>query len=330
MKAVVLKGKNEPLIIEEVPSPVCNENEVLVKLKASAFNHRDLWIKKGMYAGLKYPCILGSDGSGVISDVSSNLEPSLLGKEVMINPSFNWGDNLNVQSKEYKILGLPDDGTFAEYVKVPIQNIHEKPSYLSFEESASIPLAGLTAYRALFSRANLKQGEKVLITGVGGGVALFAFQFALAIGAEVHVTSGSDEKITRALELGAKAGYNYKENEWFKKVPKNYFDVIIDSACGDSFANLIDFSAPAGRIAFFGGTTGNISNLSPQKIFWKQLSIFGSTMGNNEEFKAMLNFFETHKIKPILDIVLPLDSAEEAISRMNSTIQFGKIVLKNS
>ena len=210
MKAVVLKDKNEPLVWEEVETPTAAKGEVLVNIKAAAFNHRDLWIQKGQYAGLRFPIILGSDGSGVVAEIGPGVQADWLGKDVIINPGMNWGEDPSFHGRDFKILGLPDNGTFADYVNVPAEYLYEKPAYLSFEEAASIPLAGLTAYRALFTRGQITKGSRVLITGIGGGVALMVLKMALAIGAEVYVTSGSDEKIEKAVALGAKLGVNYK------------------------------------------------------------------------------------------------------------------------
>lgn len=331
MKAVILKDKNEPLVWKEADKPQPAEGEVLVRIKAAAFNHRDLWIQKGQYAGIRYPIILGSDGSGIVSELGNGVNDSWLNKEVIINPGMNWGNNPNFHDRHFKILGLPDNGTFAEYVKVSAEYLYEKPAYLSFEEAASIPLAGLTAYRALFTRGQVKQGDKVLITGIGGGVALMVLKMALAIGADVYVTSGSDEKIERAVALGAKLGVNYKISSWYKLFQSAVegLDVIIDSAAGDDFKHLIELANPGGKIVFYGGTQGPISTLNPQKIFWKHLSILGTTMGTQKEFAAMLSLFETHKIKPVIDEVFDMADAEKAIRKMDNGAQFGKIVLKN-
>jgi len=326
MKAVILESKNAPFIIKDIDKPTINDDEVLVKIKSSAFNHRDIWIQKGMYAGLKYPCVLGSDGSGIVESIGKNVDKNLLNKEVIINPNINWGDNQKVQHKDFKILGLPDDGTFAEYVKVGSDKVIEKPTHLNFEEAAALPLAGLTAYRSLFTRANLQKGEKVLITGIGGGVALFAFQFALAYECEVYVTSGSNEKIQKALDLGAKGGANYNNENWEKEFNVS-FDVIIDSAGGDGFTKLIDLSSPGGRIVFFGGTKGSINKINPQKVFWKQLSILGSTMGSDKEFLDMVQFVKDNNIKPVVDKVFSFENVQEASERMDKSNQFGKIVL---
>ena len=331
MKAVILKDKNEPLVWRDAEKPAPSNGEVLVNIKAAAFNHRDLWIQKGQYAGIRYPIILGSDGSGIVSELGNGVNDSWLNKEVIINPGMNWGNNPNFHDRHFKILGLPDNGTFADYVKVPAEYLYVKPAYLTFEEAASVPLAGLTAYRALFTRGQVKQGDKVLITGIGGGVALMVLKMALAAGAEVFVTSGSDEKIERAVALGAKLGVNYKMSGWYKLFQSAVegFDIIIDSAAGDDFKHLVELANPGGKIVFYGGTQGPITTLNPQKIFWKHLSILGTTMGTQAEFAAMLDLFLTYNIRPVIDEVFDMADAEKAIRRMDNAAQFGKIVLRN-
>jgi zinc-binding alcohol dehydrogenase/oxidoreductase len=329
MKAIILHDKEQPLVVTEVETPTPGEGDVLVKVKAAAFNHRDLWIQKGQYAGLRYPIILGSDGAGIVTHLGESVDPSWSGKEVIINPGFNWGDDPNFHSRSFKILGLPDNGTFAEYVKVPVSSLYLKPAYLSWQQAAAIPLAGLTGYRALFTKGRVTPKSRVLISGIGGGVALLILQMALAAGAEVYVTSGSDEKIDKAVKLGAKLGVNYNISGWHKLFQSAVegFDVIIDSAAGDGFKNFVELANPGGRIVFYGGTQGPISTLNPQKIFWKHLSILGTTMGTPAEFEAMLALFEQHMIQPVIDQVFPMEEAETAIRKMGESTQFGKIVL---
>lgn len=327
MKAAVLTAVSSPLIFTEVENPTPADGEAIVALRYAALNHRDVWIQKGQYAGLKFPIILGSDGAGTVAQCS---DPQWLGKEVIINPSLDWGPSEKAQQKSFRILGLPDNGTFAEFVKVPIQNLYEKPAHLSWKEAAALPLAGLTAYRALFSRAGLQPKEKVLITGVGGGVALFGLQFALAVGAEVWVTSGSEEKLAKALALGAKGGTNYQRDHWEADLKSIGFDVILDSAGGDGFAKLIDLAAPGGRIVFVGATRGPVKDLVLQKVFWKQLSLLGSTMGSPADFSAMMQFVTQHRLHPIVECVFTLAEAETALRYMDDGKQFGKIALEIS
>ncbi|MCC7050852.1 MAG: zinc-binding dehydrogenase [Bacteroidia bacterium] len=330
MNALVLKEINQPLEFIEVEKPVLASNEALIKTDYAAINHRDVWISKGMYAGIKTPIILGSDGIGTVDEVSNNIDRDWVGKKVIINPSVNWGNNESVQHKDYTILGLPLNGTFAEYVKVPIKNLQIAPPHLSLEQAAALPLAGLTAYRSLFTRAQVKPNESVLITGIGGGVALFAMQFAIANKNKTYVTSSSIQKIEKAQHLGAIGGAIYKEEGWAKKLNQQSggFDVIIDSAGGKSFNYLLDLAKPGGRIVFYGGTTGNFENISPQKIFWKQLSLFGSTMGSDKDFEQMIDFVNKYKITPVVDEVFNLSFGNKAFEKMEEGKQFGKIVFK--
>jgi zinc-binding alcohol dehydrogenase/oxidoreductase len=330
MKANVLETADKPLTWKEVDKPTLGTGEVLVQIKAAALNRRDYWITIGKYAGIKYPTILGSDGAGIVTEVNGKADEHWVGKEVIINPGYGWGDNPDFQSDSFKILGLPDDGTFAEYVKVQSQHIYPKPAHLTWEQAAALPLGGLTTYRALFTKGKIKKGNTVLITGVGGGTGTFALQFAIAAGCKVFVTSGSDEKIEAAQQLGALGGVNYKTADWAEKLQElsGGFDVIIDSALGEGFAKLPDICNPGGRIVIFGGTAGNMPALNGRKIFWRQLQIMGTMMGNPDEFKAMLDFVSKHQIVPVVDEVLPLADAAKAVQKMEHSSQFGKIVLQ--
>ncbi|GAB2554378.1 zinc-binding dehydrogenase [Spirosoma aerophilum] len=337
MKAILLAEKNQPVQLIDAPVPTAGPGDVRINVNAAALNHRDVFVQQGLYPGIKLPTILGSDGAGVVVEVGEGVDRAWLGQSIIINPAMHWGSNPHFYGPDFRILGMPDNGTFAEYVVVGQKYIHHKPAHLSFEQAAALPLAGLTAWRALMTRAALHtsgSSEKVLITGIGGGAALFALQFAVAAGAEVWVTSGSEEKLAKAKELGAKGGVNYRDPDWAKSLMtqtgggRGYFDVIIDSAGGAGFAKLIDVAASGGRIAFFGGTTGNITDIVPPKVFFKQLSIFGTTMGTEHEFTDMLSFVDAHKIVPVVDEVFSLTDIEEAMKKMDTGKQFGKIVLK--
>lgn len=249
-----------------------------------------------------------------------------------LNPSFDWGENEAHQGKDFNILGLPQNGTFAEYVKVPVAQLHEKPAHLDFVEAAALPLAGLTSWRALFSKAKLKKKERVLVVGIGSGVASFSLLWAVGAGAEVYVTSSKKEKIDKAIEMGAMAGALYTDADWaeqLKDMAEGGFDVIIDGALGDGFAKHLDLANPGCRIVFFGGTaSGDLPVLNARKIFWKQISILGTTMGSPKDFEAMLRFVNDHQIRPLIDSVHPLEDAEQAVRLMDEGSQFGKIVLK--
>lgn len=330
MKAAVFTEIKKPLAVQSVPDPVAAPGQAVVRIRAAALNHRDLWIQLGQYAGIKAPMILGSDGAGVVESVGTDADQAWVGKEVIVNPSLDWGPDPRAQGPGFRILGLPEAGTFAEKVAVPVANLAPKPAHLSWEQAAALPLAGVTAFRALFTRAKLEAGERVLVTGVGGGAALFAAQFAVASGAAVFVTSGSAEKIDRARKLGAAGGASYRDADWHAQLQKQaggLFDVIIDSAGGEGFAKLVELTRPGGRIAFFGATTGNPPGIDLRKCFFRQISVLGSTMGSPVDFARMTQLVTATRLVPVVDRVFPLDEADAALRHMEAGAQFGKIVL---
>jgi NADPH:quinone reductase-like Zn-dependent oxidoreductase len=287
-----------------------------------------IWQK--LYPNIKLPAILGSDGAGVVASVGEGVDPSWIGKEVVVEPGLDWGPSDEIQSKSYRILGMPEDGTYAEMIKIPAANLHLKPAHLTFEEAAALPLAGLTAYRSVVTRARVKAGDAVLVTGIGGGVATFAAQIAKALGARVFVTSGSDEKLERAKELGAEGGANYKNPDWGKMITEltgGGPNVVIDSAGGEALETAVKIIKPAGRIVFYGATTG-LAKIDLYRCFFKQLTLMGSTMGSPREFAAFLKLYGEAKLHPAIDQVFPLAEAAAAHRRMNEGGQFGKIVLK--
>lgn len=329
MKAIVLNQKTYKLEIKDVDEPIISHSDVLIKLKAASLNHHELWSLQEKKLRSDSNIILGSDGAGIIMNVGDRVNDLKKGDEVVINPSLNWGSNNKVHGENYEILGFPKHGTFAEYITINHQYVYHKPKHLSFQESASLPLAGLTAYRALFTRGGFENNNRILITGIGGGAALFALSFAVALGAEVYVTSGENHKILKAIELGAKGGVNYKDSNWSTKLLQmtKGFDVIVDSAAGKGFTELTEMTNPGGRIVLFGRTAGNIQNLSPSIIFWKQISIHGTTMGNNEEFKKMTDLISTKNIRPVIDSIYSIQEINLAFDKMARGEQFGKIVL---
>ena len=319
IKALVLKAFNTYPAIGELELPAPNEGMAEIEVKAVALNRRDYYITQGLYPGVEFPVVLGSDVSGIYKN-----------EDVIVNPNIDWGANEAVQSDAYHILGMPSWGGMAQYVQVAKDRIHPKPAHLSLEEASALPLAGLTAFRAVKTKGNCKAGEKVLINGIGGGVATFAFQFALAMGAEVYVTSGSEEKLNKALEMGAKGTANYKTEHWHKQLAKDSggFDLIIDSAGGKGFANLAKLCRPAARIVFYGGTRGKIEGLSPQILFWRQVTVMGTTMGSDKDFEDMLAFVNTHKIKPVIDSVFDWKESDHAFEILKASSQMGKVVLR--
>jgi zinc-binding alcohol dehydrogenase/oxidoreductase len=311
-------GGPQNLRVEEIPRPEPAGGDVLVRVRAAAFNRRDVFIAQGLYPGIKLPVTLGSDGAGVLEST---------GAEVVIDPMIGWGaDERAWDVTTYNLLGMPRDGTFAQYVCVPAGNVYPKPASLSMEAAAAIPLAGLTAYRAVFTRAALAPGETILIPGIGGGVQTFVLLFAKKIGARAIVTSGDDAKLERAKAMGADLCLNYKTTpDWQKEAKAAGVDVAVDSSGGDTLAKTLDAIRPGGRIAVYGGTTPNATiKLFP--LFWKHVTILGTSMGSPADFRSMLALFDG-TIEPAIDRVFPMAGAVEAAQRMNSSAQFGKIVL---
>ena len=304
--------------------------EVVVRVRAAALNHRDVWIRRGQYAGIRLPAILGSDATGEVAAAGDAEGSSWLGREVVIDPSLGWGPDPRAQAGTFQLLGMPTEGTYAEFVRVPLPNVYPKPSHLSIEEAAALPLAAVTAYRALVTRAALQAGEVVVITGIGGGVALAALTIAVSLGATVYVTSGSEKKIALAKRYGAADGVTYRASDWSRtllEIIGRRPDVIVDGAGGETFAHALDLLRPGGRIVTYGATCGPVANLEVRRIFWKQIDIHGSTMGAPEDFRRMLEMCEKG-LRPVVDSVLPLAEAADAHARLKRGEQFGKIVLR--
>jgi zinc-binding alcohol dehydrogenase/oxidoreductase len=334
VKAVRLHELDGPdgLHYEDVPDPEPGDSEIVVKLHNAALNRRDVFATQGMYPGVTpdiLPGIPGSDGSGEVYAKGNGAEGPDEGTEVVINPALYWGDNPRIPGKDYRILGLPDDGTYAQFIKVPADHVFLKPAHLSHEEAAAIPLAALTAYRALVTRGQLQEGETVFIPGIGGGVATFLVQMAKTMGANVFVSSGSDEKIEFAKEFGAEGGVNYNSEEWSKELKEmsGSVDLSVDSIGGDTFNALIQLAKPGSRIVVFGSTAGPASKVMTISIALKHLDVFGTAMGNADEFEAMLKFYEEHELKPAINETFPLEEATAAMEYMEEGEGIGKIVL---
>lgn len=329
MKALLLSG---PGVIEfkDVPKPTPGNGQALIKMKATALNRRDDWIREGKYPNIRFGVIMGSDGAGIVEAVGNEADQPWVGQEVVINPNIDWGPDPEVQSGKYTILGMPVDGTFAEYALVSIDRLHRKPFHLDFLQAAALPMGALTAFRALFRKGELKGGQNVLISGFGGGVAQFAFLFAKAAGANVYVTSGSTDKLEKALKLGAKGAYNYKKETTYPDLwkTKGGFDLVIDSAGGDQINNFIKILKPKGRIVFYGATNGLPAKLDLYRMFWNQLSLLGSTMGNDHEFSEMLSFVSKHQIRPLIDSIRPFSKIAESFPDITKPNKVGKIVFQ--
>ncbi|MEY3643624.1 MAG: hypothetical protein RLZZ207_318 [Bacteroidota bacterium] len=330
MKAIVLQRSLDSKVhLVELPKPVCQPNEVLIRIKAAALNHRDEWCRKGLYPNIQDGIVLGSDGAGIVEQIGTGVDSQLLGQEVMLNPALHWGENERAQGKNFEIIGMPRNGTFAEYVVVPADRVFPKPYHLSWEEAAALPLAGLTAYRAVAVQGKLKAGDQVLVTGIGGGVAQFAAQFVLALGAKLFVSSSSREKRSAALALGASDAFDYSVDNWSAAALESSggMDLIVDGASGDTLSQLMNIAKPGGRLVFYGATRGNPPQLEARKLFWNQLQLIGTTMGTDQDFSEMLALVDSLQLRPRIDAVFPLKDAGLALDRLKEGLQFGKIVL---
>jgi zinc-binding alcohol dehydrogenase/oxidoreductase len=334
MKAMVLHelGGPDKLSYEDVPEPEPGPGETVVRLHAAALNRRDLFVTYGQYPGARpeaLPAILGSDGSGEVLARGEGAGGPDEGTEVVINPALYWGDDPRKPGKDYRILGLPDEGTFAQFVKVPADNVFPKPSHLSHEEAAALPLGALTAYRALVTRGKVKEGETVVVPGVGSGVATFVVQMAAALGARVFVTSGSDEKIEKAKEFGAEEGVNYNSEDWSKELKSmsGGVDLSVDLVGGEAFNALVSLAKPGSRIVAVGATAGPTPKAMTIRIALKWLDVLGTAMGTNEEFGAMLDLYAEHGLHPAINETFPLEEAAAALKHMEEGKGIGKIVL---
>ncbi|MBD5635168.1 MAG: zinc-binding dehydrogenase, partial [Candidatus Eremiobacteraeota bacterium] len=297
MKAVRLTelGGPEKLHIEDVPKPEPGPGQILVRIKRAAFNRRDVFITQNLYPGISLPRTLGSDGCGEIAELGEGVTGHAVGAPVVINPEFGWSGDGRLPEKSGDILGMPADGTFAEYVVVPATAVYAKPAPLSDDEAAAIPLAGLTAYRATFTRGKIVKDDVVLIPGVGSGVQTFVLVYAKHVGARTIVTSGSDAKLERAKAFGADVTINYKSDpDWHKTARKAAGGagptLVVDSTGGDTLSKSIDIVAPGGRVVIYGGTQGD-AKIRPFSIFWKHVDVLGSSMGSPSDFSAMLELF---------------------------------------
>ena len=316
MKAIRIHedGGPEVLRYEDAPDPEPGPGEVLVRLCAASLNHLDLWVRKGLPSVPK-PRILGADGAGLREDT---------GDRVVINPGIEHGEKITV-------VGEHMDGTHADLVAVPESNVYPLPDEISFEEAAAFPLVFETAYRLLVTKAHLEEGEWVLLWGIGSGVATAGLAIAKALGANALVTSSSDEKLDRARELGADAAVNHATGDVRAAVAEATDDtgveVVLEHVGEATWQTSLQAARAGGRITVCGATSGPNPPAALHRIWWKQLTIYGSTMGMREDFEAAYELVKSGRAKPVIDSVLPLAEAQAAHERMEAAEQFGKIVL---
>lgn len=328
MQHLVMTAVNAPLTLLTAPDPTPSSGEVVIRLHAAALNHRDVWITQGRYPGIQTPCTLGSDGAGEVIACGPDVPDAWQGQAVVINPAFAWGPDPAAQGPGFTILGLPRAGTHATHIVVPAIQLAAKPPHCDWRQAAALPLAGLTAWRALTVKGRPLPSDTVLITGIGGGVALFTLQIAVACGWRCVVTSSSPAKREQALALGAAAAYDYRDPEWGAQLKAaGGFHIAIDGAGGSGLNQLVDAAAPGARIVIYGGTAGLPEALNLRAVFFKQIQILGTTMGSPLDFAQWLRFVTDRRLQPILDQDHPLAAGNAAYARMADGAQFGKITL---
>ncbi len=332
-------GDLECIRVEDLEEPQPADNEVVVEARAAALNHLDIWVRRGRPGHeLRFPHILGSDAAGIVVERGAGVDSVQIGDEVVINPGLSCNmcefcrRGQHSECLHFGLIGLNRPGTFAERIAVPARNVFPKPDYLDYQEAAALPLAHLTAWRMLMSRAVMRPGETVLIHGIGGGVALAALQLTKLFGGVAIVTSSSDDKLDRARDMGADFTINYIKQPSVAVEVKDIthgrgVDIAFDTTGAATWD--INFAAVrrGGRIVHCGVTTGPEAMVNISALYWNHITVMGSTMGSDEDFRQLLKASETARLRPVVDVILPLEHALEATGRMEEGGQFGKIVL---
>ena len=333
-------GGPDRLKYVEVPEPAPGPGEVRIGVRGAGLNHLDLFTLAGIPGvPIVRPHVLGSDVSGIVDALGSDVENVRVGERVLVNPGFSDGtceqcrrgqDSL---CRNYRILGEHTQGSVAPFVVVPARNVHPIPDGLGFPEAAAAPLVFETAWRALVTVGELRAGERVAIVGAGGGTATAALQIAKLRGATVAVVSRSGAKAERARSLGADAGLTFDENHPLDRVlwewsGKRGVDLIFDSVGSPTIARSLQAIARGGRIVVIGATAGSKAEIELRTLFWRQASIRGSTMASAAEFAAMLHELTEGRLRPVIDSVHPFENAREAFLRLTAPDLFGKVVVK--
>ena len=322
MKAVRIHEDGGPDVLryEEAPDPVPGTGQVLIELRAASLNHLDLWIRKGLPSVPK-PRILGADGAGVVVS-GDGFTP---GDRVVINPGHELGNG------KISVVGEHSDGTHAELIALPRSQVYALPDSIDFESAAAFPLVFETAYRMLATKAHLQEGEWVLVWGIGGGVSTATLAIAKALGAHVVVTSSSEDKLAQARRLGADATFNHERDDvvaGVKDLTGGGAHVVVDHVGEATWKRSLDAVRPEGRICVCGATSGPNPPANLHRIWWKQLTIFGSTMGSRQDFEAVYELVKSGRAAPVIDTVFPLAEVAAAHERLEAAEQLGKIVLR--
>jgi len=325
VKAIRIHEEGGPDVLryEDVPDPEPDEGEVLVRLAAASLNHLDVWVRMGLPSVPK-PRILGADGAGVVAGLGPGVEGFALGERVVLNPGLEHGPLIAV-------LGEHSDGTHCELIAVRAAQVFPLDETLSFEEAAAFPLVYETAYRMLVTKADVQEGEWVLIWGIGGGVATAALEICRALGVRTIVTSGSDEKLEQARAWGADVAVNHHTGDVVKAVKEateKGVDVVVETVGEATWARSLAAVAPAGRVVVCGATSGPNPPAALHRFWWKQLTVYGSTMGSREDFLGAYELVRSGRARVHVDRVFPLAETRAAHERLEAGDQLGKIVLR--
>ncbi|MTD31447.1 zinc-binding dehydrogenase [Planomicrobium sp. YIM 101495] len=323
MKAFVIEAGE--LVVKDMSQPKPGKGEAIVALKTAGLNRRDLNLKR-RHGNQPEPLIIGSDGAGVVEAVGDGVTNVAVGDEVIINPSLRWFEKSAAPPAEFDILGLPDNGTFAEKIAISAEQLEQKPAHLTWEEAGGLALAALTGYRAMFTQGSLQKGQTVFIPGAGSGVATYLIQFAKNIGARVIVSSRSEEKRKHALETGADRAIA-NDADWKQELADERIDLVIDSVGRATFNRSLNVLKKGGRIVIFGATTEDNVDFDLRSFFYGQYQLLGTTMGSREELREMIKHVNKYGMHPVVDRTFPLEQAQEAFDHLAEGAQFGKVIL---
>lgn len=341
VKAITMSafGGLEHVALGDVPTPSPGPGEVTVRMRAAALNHLDLWTLGGLPGqDLELPHVLGADGAGEILELGDGVGGLRPGAAVVVNPALHCGTCEFCRAGEqslcttFRMMGEHSAGTFAEVIKIPATNVFPFPPRLSFAQAAALGVTTITAYRMLFTRGRMRPGEWVLITGIGGGLALSLFALARPVAGRIFVTSSSRDKLERAIAMGADHGIDYADEDVGRAVRrltgKRGVDLVVDSAGGSALDPALRALRKGGRLVIAGGTAGRKAELDVARVFWNQLEVIGSTMGSDADVSDMLRMVAGSDIEPVIDRTFPLEDGVEALRYLESQEQFGKIVLE--
>ena len=330
-------GGPEVVRVQHVPRPSAGPGQLLVRVRAAAMNHLDLWIRRGLPIDTTMPHIGGSDVAGVVEETGDGVDGGRVGERVVVNPSLWCGACHECRRGEeslcvrYRILGEHTDGGFAELVAVDADHAYRIPDEMAFEDAAALPISYMTAWRALVTRAAVRPGEDVLVIGASGGTAIAAVQIARLAGARVFAVTSGEENVARLLDLGADVVYDRTAEDWSAAVHRDTgrrgVDVVVENVGAATWKGSMRALARGGRLVTYGATAGPKVELDVRAMFWKQLQVIGTTMASRGEFEEMLRVAFSGRLRPVIDSVMPLDDAADAHARLEAGGQFGKIVL---